>query len=339
MTEALTMMNGAPKRNARIRIHPVAGAAMLLFLLIGCSHPVSNRLQGYIEGEFVYVASPLAGTLEKLQVQRGAQVRPGDLLFVLESASEKAAHDEAERRLAQARASLEDARKGKRRSEMEAAEAQLKEAQAALELSEKEVARQEKLMQADGATTQQEVDRARSVRDQNRQRAAQLAAELETARLGARPDQIAAAEANVRALEAALVKAAWDLSQKRQGALQAGVVFDTLYREGEWVGAGRPVVALLPPANVKLRVFVPEPWLGSLHVGDSLQVFADGAAAAIPGKVSYISPRAEYTPPVIYSRENRNKFVFLVEAVFEPAAAQGLHPGQPVDVELKLPRP
>ena len=303
----------------------------------GCERPATHRVQGYIEGEFVYVASPLAGALEQLPARKGAEVKTGDLLFVLESGSEKAAQEEAERRLAQGRASLEDARKGKRPSEVASIEAQLRQAQALLEFSEKELTRQEELIRGPGVTTEQELDRARSTRNQNRQRVAELEAELATARLGSRPDQVAAAEANVRALEAAVSKTEWNLSQKRQSAPQAGTVFDVLYREGEWVAAGRPVLVLLPPANVKLRAFLPEPSLGSVHLGDPVQVLVDGANTAVTGKVSFISPRAEYTPPVIYSRENRNKFVFLIEAVFEPAVAAGLHPGQPVDVEFKLP--
>jgi HlyD family secretion protein len=310
----------------------------LLCLLAACSPQNPNRLQGYIEGEFVYVASPLAGHLEKLAVQRGDQVKVGDLLFALENTAETAVRQEAERRLAQARANLEDAKKGKRPSEVESIEAQLKQAQAALRLSEDELARQEQLARAPSATTPQEVDRARSVRNQDQQRFAQLQADLETARLGARTDQVAAAEANAGALEAALAKAEWDLAQKRQTAPQAGLVFDTLYRQGEWVAAGHPVVALLPPAGVKLRVFVPEPWLGGLHVGDALRVYIDGAGAPVTARVTFVSPQAEYTPPVLYSRENRDKFVFLVEATFEPAVAAGLHPGQPVDVQFNSPR-
>jgi HlyD family secretion protein len=140
-------------------------------------------------------------------------------------------------------------------------------------------------------------------------------------------------------LEAAVTKAEWDLSQKRQPAPQAGAIFDTLYREGEWVAAGRPVVVLLPPENTKLRVFVPEVRIGSVQVGDTLQVFVDGADGPIMGRVSFISPRAEYTPPVIYSRENRSKLVFLVEAIFEPALAARLHPGQPVEAVFNSRQP
>lgn len=322
------------RRHFVLRLFGMGAAIAMMCATAGCGGSASDRLQGYIEGAFVYVASPLAGALEKLHVQRGAQVNSGDPLFALESIAEKAARDEAERRLIQARATLEDARKGRRPSEIQSIEAQLKQAQAALQLSEKEMVRQETLLKAAGATTQQDVDRARAQREQDHQRVAQLVAELETARLGARSDQVAAAEANVRALEAALTKAEWDLSEKGQSAPQAGAIFDTLYREGEWIPAGRPVVVLLPPQNVKLRVFVPETRLGSLHVGDSLQVFIDGAPGPATGRVSFISPRAEYTPPVIYSRENRSKLVFLVEATFEPAVAAKLHPGQPVDVQF-----
>jgi HlyD family secretion protein len=202
-------------------------------------------------------------------------------------------------------------------------------------LSQKELSRQEELSRS-GATTSQDLDRARALHDQNRQRVAQLEADLKTARLGARSDQIAAAEANVQALEAALAAAEWSLSQKSRTAPQAGLVFDTMYRQGEWVPAGRPVVALLPPQNVKVRAFVPETRVHALHPGDPVQVIVDGAPGPLAGRISFISPHAEYTPPVIYSRENRSKLVFMIEVAFDPNTAAILHPGQPVDVRLGL---
>ncbi len=83
-----------------------------------------------------------------------------------------------------------------------------------------------------------------------------------------------------------------------------------------------------------MRAFVPEKRVGLIHPGDTARVTVDGVSEPFVGKVSYISPQAEYTPPVIYSRESREKLVFLVEAVFDPATAAKLHPGQPVDVEF-----
>ena len=246
----------------------VAGALILLLLLGSCSDRPNDRFQGYVEGEFVYVASPLAGQLETLSVQRGQQVTAGQPLFSLDETAEKAARDQA---------------------------------QAALALSEAEYARQEQLVRR-GPASVQDFDRARSTRDQDRQRLAQ---------------------------------AEWNFDQKRQSAPQAGFVYDTLYRQGEWVAAGKPVVALLPPQNIKVRAFVPETRVGSIHYGDGVQVAVDGVRDPFIGKVSYISPHAEYTPPVIYSRESRAKLVFMIESVFDPAISAKLHPGQPVDVHFQ----
>ena len=312
----------------------VAGILTFVCLLMSCSRSDPNRVQGYVEGEFVYVASPLSGALQSLPVQRGMQAKVGDLLFALDSTPEHAARDEAERRLAQARSNFEDVQKGKRPSEIDAINAQLRQARAALALSEKEYARQENLTRTPGATAELEFLRARSNRDQARQHVAQLDADLKTSQLGSRSDQIAASEANLRAVEAALTKAEWDLSQKHQIAPQTGLVFDTLYREGEWVPAGRPVVVLLPPRNIKVRAFVPEIQIGRIHPGDRVRVSVDGVQEPFVGTVSYISPHAEYTPPVIYSQESRSKLVFMIEAVFAPETSVNLHPGQPVDVQL-----
>lgn len=311
----------------------IAGGVLGLTLLAGCGRSTSDRVQGYVEGEFVYVASPLAGALEKLAVQRGDWVKVGMPLFALESGAEIAAKRQAERKLAEGKASLEDAKKGKRPEEIDAVKAQLEQTQAALVLSEKEYKRQEDLFRR-GVNTASDFDKARSARDQDRQHVSQLTADLETARLGARSDQVVAAEENVRALEAALAKADWDLSQKRQDAPLEGLIFDTLYQQGEWVPAGRPAIMLLPPPNVKVRAFVPQSRLGAIHRGDSVQVFVDGAPHPFTGKVSFISPQAEYTPPVIYSQESREKLVFRVEAVFASDDAAKLHPGQPVDVKF-----
>lgn len=318
---------------AATRIFSVCAVVAVLWCLAGCSRSDSNLVQGYVEGEFVYVASPLAGELESLLVQRGDQVKAGDPLFVLEHEREKAARDEAEYRLSQGRASLEDAKKGMRPTEIDSLEAQLRQARAALTLSELEFERQQVLARA-GAVAQQDFDRARSTRDQNQQRVYQLKADLQTGKLGSRTDQIRAAEDNVEALKATLETAQWNLSQKSQAAEQSALVFDTLYRQGEWVAAGRPVVVLLPPPNIKVRAFVSETKVGTIRPGDPVQVFVDGVEKPFVGKVSYISPRAEYTPPVIYSQENRAKLVFMIESVFDPSVAKNLHPGQPVDVRF-----
>ena len=157
---------------------------------------------------------------------------------------------------------------------------------------------------------------------------------MELANLPARSDAIAAARAEAKAANNALAQAQWRLDQKTQTAPVASIVYDTLYRPGEWVAAGAPVVSLLPPGNVKIRFYIPEPALATLRRGAAVSVRCDGCNAPIAARVAFIAPQAEYTPPVIYSRENRSKLVFLVEArPDEPNPA--LHPGLPVEVALQ----
>ncbi|MGE5027604.1 MAG: HlyD family secretion protein [Betaproteobacteria bacterium] len=301
--------------------------------LAGCSHEASPLFQGYAEGELVRVAAPYAGSLTTLAVQRGAQVGAGTPLFTLEQDNEKAARAEAAENLKRAEAQLENLKKGKRPPELEAIVAQREQARAALKLSEADFARDDQLAKA-GFISSQKLDADRASLKRDRERLNELEAQLVTAKLAARVDEIRAAEAAVAAARATLARADWSLAQKSVVAPVAGLVQDTLYVQGEWVPAGSPVVSLLPPQNIKVRFFVPEARIGSLKTGQAVRMTCDGCNAPIPGAISYISPQAEYTPPVIYSRENRNKLVFLVEARPAPADAAKLHPGQPVDVRL-----
>jgi HlyD family secretion protein len=309
--------------------------AVLFSIVTGCnraSEP-SASLQGYVEGDFIYIAAPQAGRLETLFAQKGNPVKAGEPLFQLEDVQETAAQNETKQRIAQLRAQVADARKGKRPTEIESGTAQLNLARVALQYSENELARQEKLL-AEKVVSRQDIDRLRNQRDQDRQRVRQLEADLNTSKLGLRGDQIAALEANVKALEAVLTRSEWERAQKRQNAPAGGLVFDTLYRPGELIAAGRPAVVLLPPQNIKVRVFVPQPLLATIHSGDRVKVSVDGVQAPFVGTVTFISPQAEYTPPVIYNRENRQKLVYLVELGFAPAVSVQLHPGQPVDIRF-----
>ena len=179
------------------------------------------------------------------------------------------------------------------------------------------------------------VDEARATHDRDVQRVAELRAQLATALLGARADEIKAAEHNVEAAKAALAQAEWKLDQKSVKAAVAGMVQDTYFVHGEWVNANQPVVSLLPPQNIKARFFVPERELGAIRLGQKLALACDGCPASIPAVVSFISPQAEYTPPVIYSQQERAKLVFLVEARPAPEDAVKLHPGQPLEVRFQ----
>ena len=299
--------------------------------LFGCEKPANDSWQGYIEGEFVLLASQNAGQLQKLYVHRGDKVEAGKPVFALEQESELAARTEAEQRLKAAQARLENLQASRRQPEIEALRAEIGQAKAARELSASQLAQQQKLFKG-GFIAQAKLDEARTAHERDRARVAEAEAQLRNALqpLG-REAEIKAAEGDIAAAQAALAQAAWKLEQRSVAAPVSGLVQDTYFAEGEWVPAGRPVVSLLPPGSVKARFYVPETSLSGIAIGRQVQIGCDGCPP-IAGKVSYVSAQAEYTPPVLYSKESRSKLMFLVEAKLE---GTGLRPGQPVDVRLK----
>ena len=308
-------------------------SALAIALLPGCAKKTSGEFQGYIEGEYVYLAAPLGGALTNLAVARGDCVQAGQLLFELERQSEAAALSQAEQNLVQAKAQLADLMKGRRPTEIESLAAQLERAQANLKLSAAQLVRREQLGN-ESVVSKEDLDQARAQNDANQAQVNQLSADLADAKLGGREDAIRAAQAAVAAQQSAFEKARWSFDQKQQFAPAAATVYDTLYRQGEFVAAGNPAVVILPPENLKVRFFVPQEKLAQVKVGGTVSVHCDGASKNYFATVNYISTQAEYTPPVIYSRETRANLVFMIEAKFSPADAVELRPGQPVDVRL-----
>ncbi len=302
-----------------------------LLVLFGCSSEPRKVWQGYVEGEFVYIGSPIGGRVVDLSVVKGQQVTAGQPLFILEQEPHKSTVTEAEKRVVLQQSNLDNLTKGKRPSELSAIRARLDRVVAAQKLAEIEYKRLSRLVQTKSAAKEQ-LDRAASQLEQSRYQVAEVKAELVTARTGARVDEIDAARAALEAARAQLVSAQWNLEQKNRKAPCSGLVVDTLYRPGEWVPGGRPVVSLLPPENRKIRFYVPEPIIASISPGQNIFVYYDGAAAPVQAVISFVAPQAEYTPPVIYSSQSRAKLVFLVEARANPEDALQLKPGQPVDV-------
>ena len=209
-------------------------------------------------------------------------MKSGQLLFTLERESEASAVRQAEKNLAQSQSQLDDLTKGKRPTEIASLEAQLQQAQANLKLANDDFARREQLGEAH-VISKEELDQARAQRDANQAQVDQLTSDLETAKLGGREDAIHAAQAQVESQQAALDKAKWSFDQKQQFAPTNAFVQDTLYRQGEWVAAGNPVVVLLPPENLKVRFFVPQEVLPQIKTGETVNVSFDGAATSVFG--------------------------------------------------------
>lgn len=311
---------------------PILAAALLLG---ACDHPTNSGYQGFAEGEYVLVASPYAGGLQQLSVTRGETIAAGAPLFALEQGNEAAARREAEDRLRAAQARLDNLRGAQRPAQLDALEAQAREAEAARALSATQLERERALF-AQKFIAQARLDEALTGLRRSEAQLAQIKAEIRLARSSiGRNAEVAAARADVDAARAVLAQAEWRLGQRSVPAPVAGLVHDTFYVAGEWVPAGTPVVSILPPANIKLRFFVPEMVVGALRIGQRVSIHCDGCGTPINAAVSYVSIEPEYTPPIIYSRESRAKLVFLVEArpAFEDAVR--LKPGQPVDVILQ----
>jgi HlyD family secretion protein len=140
------------------------------------------------------------------------------------------------------------------------------------------------------------------------------------------------AEAALRTAEARLNSAATRLTRRKVASPVTGTVQQVYFRPGEMVPAGRPVAALLPPGNLKVRFYVPESMLPKIAYGDVVKIGCDGCAPDLMARVSFIASAAEFTPPVIYSRDERSKLVFLVEAL--PQTPQEFRVGQPIEVAV-----
>lgn len=312
-------------------------AALLSFLsFLGLANPHTATFQGYAEGEYVLVAPQIPGTLTELNVQRGQKVQKGDALFSLENTAEAAALEQSKAKAARSEATLDDLLKAKRQPELDALIAQRDQAKAAHELAMITYERDKKQLKAN-AISQAVVDADKAYVDQSKGRLDEAEAAIAAGKLSVgRDDTIRAAQADVVATKAAVDEAQWRLDQKRAFAPSDALVFDTLYREGEFIPAGQAVVSLLPSSNIKVRFFVPEGKLATLPNGTKLQIHCNGCADLIPAHVSYVSPKAEYTPPELYNRDNRERLLFMLEATPD-ATPEKLHPGQPVDVSIAPP--
>ncbi len=317
----------------RIRISVVAlGALALLSLLSACKAPADSGWSGYAEGDYVYIAAPVAGTLKTLSVQAGQQVAAGAPLFALDAVPEQAARAEADARVLAAQAQAENTTKGRRADELSVVRAQLDQARAVAARAETEWQRQKALVDQN-FISQSRLDDATTARTQARDRVAELEASLRVASLPARIDERASAQAQVDVAKQARQQLVWREQQTLQAAPAAGLVADTFWRVGEYVPAGQPVLSLLPPEARKARFYVPEAELGALKIGQAVSLHCDGCGASIAAQISHIATQPEYTPPVIYSNTQRTKLVFLVEARPAAADATRLHPGQPLDVK------
>ena len=312
------------------------GGVLAAALLAGCGDSFGHKdgvYQGYLEGRFLGVASPQEGQLVDLQAQRGEWVEAGAPLFALDPQPETDELRQEEENVASAQAHVDDLRKGLRDTELAALDEQLKADQALLDQAKSEWERNEQL-KADNFVSQNDLDRLRNTTNQYTADTQRDADQLATGKLGARDDQISQAAADLLSAEAVRDHTKWMLDEKTQAAPMAGWVQDTLYRAGERVASGQPVVVLLPVQELRALFYVPETKINRVKLGQEVTVKLDGIDPVM-ARISFISTQVEYTPPVIYSESQNYKYVFRVEADFDPKVARELHAGQPAEVSLQ----
>lgn len=297
----------------------------------GCGRNDHYEFQGYVEGENIYLASPFYGVLNELNVVRGQHVNKGQLLFKLDSNPQDINVSLVRGELEQAQNTLIDLQKPKRLPEISAIEAQIDQTNAQIQLATVRVDRFQKLF-IKHATDKDSLDAAMANLEQQKQLKQQYESNLALAKLGAREDQINAQKNQIASLEAKLREAKWELAQKSIFSPANGVIFDTYYQIGEFVANQQPVVSLLTPANIRIEFFVPLEVISKLYVGQKINFNCEGCRQNNQAQISYISPDAEFVPPLIYSRENYSKLVFRIKAnISNPILFK---PGQPVTVIL-----
>ncbi|MCS0504583.1 HlyD family secretion protein [Ancylobacter mangrovi] len=307
-------------------------AALLALSLAACADKGPPRYQGYAEADLVFVGPDEAGRVTRLDVDEGDRVKKGQPLFEVDADLQQADVDSAAASLEQAKAQLADLQASAQRpQEIEVLQASKRRAEAALELSRIELGRQQDLYDKK-VGSKAALDTAQATFDQNKAALDEINKQIEVGRMGSRDAQIGAAQKAVDAAQASLEAAKTRLARRKLAAPADGSVETVYFRPGELVPVGRPVLALLPPDLIKMRFFVPEPDLNRFKLGTRVQVSCDGCGGGVAATVSYIAQDSEYTPPVIYSLDERSKLVFVLEA--KPDEPLKLRPGQPITVEI-----
>lgn len=302
--------------------------------LTGCHNDNSHGYQGYIEGEYLYLAAPQPGYLKSLDTQRGHRVTTGQTIFVVSGDPDYQALMEAQSRAESIKHKLDNLKRPHRQTEVATLEANLQAAQAQQQLALIQLQQQEKLIVQHFAA-QIKLDQARSAYEQAIAQVEALKKQIATYKSSfGRQSEIQAAEADLLSAQAEIEQKRWTVEKKTVTAPTVGEITETYYQPGEWVPGGAAVASLLPDSRRRMRFFIPETQLALVKIGDRVEGHCDGCTEPIRAQINFISAQAEYTPPVIYSRGSREKLVFRVEAIPSMEQARQLRPGLPVDVSI-----
>lgn len=284
--------------------------------------PRERLLSGYVEAESLFLAAPVSGTLSSVTAREGDRAPAGARLFTIEPATLSAQGEQARAQVTEARTQISSAAASVAQAEAEIAAASADAERAARDLQRLLAVRSDD----SGAVAGKDVDAARAaLRSANaRVRAARDLTQ-------ARRAQVAAAQAQESRARGGEREVAIRLDQLSPPLRSPGLVEDVFFQPGEWVNANQPVISLIPDHRIKLRFYVPETEVARYRPGRTVRFACDSCQSGLTARITYVSPRPEFTPPVIFSRDSRDRLVFMVEA--RPAKPANMMPGLPVDVE------
>lgn len=316
----------------KILLPIVITAIITTISLSACSSNDGKTSNGYVEADLIYIASPIAGELTQLDLQKGDAVKTHQRLYQLDSAPQRFDVAETQAERAAASADLANLLYGKRQTELDQIHAQIKQAQAQLDYANKQLKRYQQLIKT-GAIQQETLDAGIQEAKTAEGKLTDAQAKLADAKLPARNEQIESAKANQQKTDAALNKAKWQLSEKTVYSPTNGHIFDTYYHPGEQVPANRPVLSILAPQEIKIIFFVSAKQLPDIHLKQTVTVTTSDHKASTKAHIAYISNETEYTPPVLYTQKQSAKLVFRIQAVFDNNDETTVfHPGQPVEI-------
>ena len=267
---------------------------LLIFSLTSCDEQ-SNYYNGYIDADMTYLASNFAGRLDNLLVRRGQQVNKDQLLFQLEQTNNDYIIGMSE-------------------------------------LTQKQLLAQKEELLSQQAYAENNYHRILAMRKKDA--ASQNDLELARTNFIILNNKLAAIDLQIKASALDTADKNWEKKRKQNYAKTNGIVYDTYFNQGEYVQAGQPIVSLITKNNIKAVFFVPEPYLSHLSLNQRIRIVTDGDSQPARGTISYIAHVAQYTPPIIYSKEERSRLVFRIEAHIEHPNLERIHLGQPVAIEL-----
>lgn len=276
-------------------MHKLLFLGLFILILSACNEEENKSFSGYIDTDLVYLSADLGGRLTDLAVSKGQLVKENQFLFKLEQTNE---HYNVKMSQLNTKALLAQRQ------------------QILIQLNYNKINYHRIIeMRKQNAASQNDLDLARSQLDISKQ-------------------QIADIDVKINSNQIEVADQKWRMTRKENVAPQQGIIFDTYYTQGEYVQAAAPVLSLITKNNIKAIFFVPEKYLSQLRLNEHIKIRTDQNDHFATGHISYISNIAEYTPPIIYSREERQRLVFRIETLIDSPDLEKIHLGQPVTLEL-----